>query len=523
MIKMLQGYPYDNKYDYSKSFNTKIEQTNYFNTFTSIIDNEYNEDDEQGYIKENSSFNVNHNYDYLVSVGVNYIIFDNGYKEIFAFITSKEYLSEDITRLNYEVDVIQTFMFDFTIGNSFIERKVCSIAEIADFDEGLNIGEHSLTSESVAFIKGAKYFAMFSGIKNFEVTMTVEGNITHYAEIPSSNAKPSTIIDGVNYPLFFMPLTGDVIPSLLSDHPSLVGIVRFPNCTFTTQQIKIPYLMKTDDIGLGKPVYMTVDYLSDVCVTISSSPNSGSGGNVLKNEIVDFFPYTYYILTDGECEPLIMKPQYLPTWIVVEGRYALSHQPIERFYVNNYKGDTLGKIYNITNTNQMMLPTATSQGMSYISANGGSLKMQRDNAVIGNVLNGVATVGAAIATSGMSLAMGGVQSTVGGINQIRESDQRSQDMMLTPSSISSYGTPSTRNAFETNNVRVLKYSVSDLVKTKIRNFNLRFANKYNNYAIINHKSYKGYIKFIAPNIDSKIDNLYINSIISILERGVYFE
>lgn len=523
MIKLIKSYPYDNKYDYSKTFTTKALQTAYFNTFDSIIDNPYNTENEQGYIKENESFCVEYNYDFLVTNGVNYVIFNNGYKDIFAFITKKEYLAEDTTRLTYEVDVLQTFMFDFTLKNSFIERKVCSISEITDYDEGLSLGEHKIVSEVTAFSKGATYFAMFSGIKNFEVTMDAEGKVTHYAEVPSSNDKPSTTIDGITYPLFFMPLPSGSVPFSLSDHPSLVGVVRMPNCTYDTQEIKIPFLLKGNDVVTGIPFYMTVDYLSTVALNINSVTNSGGGGNVDKGEIVDFFPYTYYVLTDGESEPLIMKPQDLPSSITVYGKYALSHQPIERFYVDGYKGDTTGRTYNITNTNQMMLPTATSQGMAYISANGGSLKMQRDNQVIGNVLGAVATIGGAVATGGASLLTGGIQSTVGGINQVRQTDQRTQDIMLTPSSISSYGTPSTRNSFNTNSVRVLKYSVSELVKTKVRNYVNRFGNKFNNYGTINITSYKGFIKFIAPDIDTKLDNMYINTIIAILERGIYFE
>ena len=95
--------------------------------------------------------------------------------------------------------------------------------------------------------------------------------------------------------------------------------------------------------------------------------------------------------------------------------------------------------------------------------------------------------------------------------------------MLTPNTISSFGTPSTRKAFNTDNVRLLRYSVKDNVKQKINNFIKRYGNKYNNYANIDLKTYKGYIKFISPDIDSKIDNVYINKLQQILERGIYIE
>mgnify|MGYP002609402270 CR=1 FL=1 len=205
MIKLICSYPYDNNYDYTRSFNTKEEQKQFFKTFKCIVDEEYNEGNEHGYIKEGESFCVNYNYDYLVTEGVNYIIFNNGYKDIYAFITSKEYLNEDITRLNYEIDVIQTFLFDITLNNSFIERKVCSINEITDFDEGLNIGEHIIESNIKVFDKDATYFAMFNGFK--EQQLIFDGNVLKsVVDLPFSTSKPLTVIDDVQYPLYFMPL-----------------------------------------------------------------------------------------------------------------------------------------------------------------------------------------------------------------------------------------------------------------------------------------------------------------------------
>ena len=137
MIKLFKGIKFNNSYDYVKGFETKEERNNYFNN------KEYILIDDNNYIKEHAnSFKVHFPYDYLFSNGINYMMFNNGYKDIFAFIIEKEYISEDVTKLIYEIDVIQTYMFDFTIGNSFIERKVCNINEITDIDEGLNICEH---------------------------------------------------------------------------------------------------------------------------------------------------------------------------------------------------------------------------------------------------------------------------------------------------------------------------------------------------------------------------------------------
>ena len=414
-------------------------------------------------------------------------------------------------------------MFNFTLKKSYVERKVCTLSEVSDFDEGLNLGEYRVASDTTIFQKGEKYFAMFNGIKDYSITLDANGKITYYAELPTSKSTPLTKIDGINYPLFFMPLPSGNIPTALADHPSLVGIVRFPDCVYSTQEIGIPFLMRYDPVFENdetEVTYGTVIYEANVCTEITTTTLTGNGGTVTKNEVTDFYPYTVYVLTDGEADPLVMKPQDLPSTITVKGKFALSHIPIERYYIPGYKGDNDGKIYNITNANQMMLPTGNNTASAYLSSNGGSLSMQRKHSVTENIISGIATGLNAVSSGNV---VGGVGSIVGGINRIKESDQRIQDVLLTPNSIASWGTPSTRNAFNTNSVRIVKYTVSETVKNKIRNFVARFGNKYNNYATINLKNYKGYIKFISPDIDSSIDNIYINKIREILERGVYIE
>ena len=200
MIKLIKAFPYDNSYDYVKMFSTKQEQDTYFNTLNKEII------DDTNYIKVENSFNINYEFDYLENEGVNYVIFNNGYKDIYAFIIKKEYVRKEVTRIIYEVDVIQTYMFNFTVENSFVERKVCNINEISDYDEGLYIGEHSIVQDIVALQKTSKYFAMFNGFKEQELIFNDNGKLVSVVDIPYSTSKPLTTIDNVQYPLYFMPL-----------------------------------------------------------------------------------------------------------------------------------------------------------------------------------------------------------------------------------------------------------------------------------------------------------------------------
>ena len=526
MIKLIKSFKYDNSYDYVKMFATKQEQNNYFNSLPNI------RVDETNYLKMHKTINVKYSFDYLENEGINYIIFNNGYKDIYAFIVNKRYVREELTELIYEVDVIQTYMFDFTIAKSFVERKVCNISEITDFDEGLEIGEHIIVQRNVMLEKSTRWFAMFNGFREQQIIYDDDGKIKDVIPFNSALQKPSTLIDGIQYPLFFMPLPNGHLPSSLSDNPSLVGIVRFPNCTYSTQEVKIPLVLKVSDIiGDSEEVnYVNYSLVVNMATEINSSPVNSAGVAIPKNEITDYFPYTYYVLSDGESDPVIMKPQYMPSTLSVKGEFALSHTPVERYFPIGYKGDNTGKIYNITNTNQMMLPTGTNEGANFLTANANSVMQGRKSQITSSVISGVSGMVGIVGSIATGNVLGAVGSAVGAglgvvssINNIKEVDARNKDLEITPNSISSFGTPSTRKAFDTNNVELIKYSVTDNIKTKIQNFVDRYGNKYNNYATINLKTYKGYIKYISPNIDSKIDNIYINKIREIMERGVYIE
>lgn len=318
------------------------------------------------------------------------------------------------------------------------------------------------------------------------------------------------------------------LPTTLTDHPSLIGIIRLPSRDNNYYGMDIPVIVKEDNTF--KNVVQPVLMCSNIKGYNGQFAQTSRSYTVPKVSITDFYPYTYYVLSDGECDPLILQPQHMPSSVQITGISALSHQPIERYFIKGYKGDDDGRVYNITNLNQMMLPTATNEGIGYMSANANTIMQNRKSAITSNVLNGAmgiaSTVGASM-TGGIGVGvMAGantIKNGITGINEIKNSDARHKDQAMTPNSISSFGTPSTRDAFNNNKVSLYKYTIQEKYKNKINNFVERFGNKYNNYATIDLKSYKGYIKMLMPDIDGKIDNMYIDKIISILERGIYIE
>ena len=181
-------------------FRTKEEQDIYFDSLEQIKLYDYD------YLREHEPIEINLSHEYLTNNSVNYLKFNNGYRDVYAFIVEKRYINDEVTDIIIEIDVIQTFMFDFDIKRSFVERKKCTIEEITDFDEGLDLGEHIIQSDTVVFNKESQYFAMFNGFKKQKLIYDKDNVLKGVELLPCATQKPLTIIDYIQYPCYFMPL-----------------------------------------------------------------------------------------------------------------------------------------------------------------------------------------------------------------------------------------------------------------------------------------------------------------------------
>lgn len=83
-------------------------------------------------------------------------------KWFYAFVTSVEYVNPEMTAVTIETDVVQTWMFDYTVHKTFIEREtVANDALYAHtLPEALEYGPIKIASES--FSTGGKYYTVLA-------------------------------------------------------------------------------------------------------------------------------------------------------------------------------------------------------------------------------------------------------------------------------------------------------------------------------------------------------------------------
>ena len=135
-IKLLRNVPLDTTYEHTIYFDDANKQHSYFN----------------GLAKYNLT-----NYTYqrvkrgVSRVGIkadslydcNYMMFQNtsyGDKWFYAYITNVEFINNECSEITFELDVMQTWFFDYSVDHCFVERE---------HTETDVIGEH-IEPESVA-------------------------------------------------------------------------------------------------------------------------------------------------------------------------------------------------------------------------------------------------------------------------------------------------------------------------------------------------------------------------------------
>lgn len=136
----LVNVPWDNNYQNVRNFNDIGAQGAFFsNLFPRINFEEYT------FLRKNKSIRVGVGVDEIREY--NYLYYNNGDgKTYYCFIEDYNYISENVTELIIKIDVYQTYMFEYTILKSFVEREHVTLSsDVAGnytFPEELETGEY---------------------------------------------------------------------------------------------------------------------------------------------------------------------------------------------------------------------------------------------------------------------------------------------------------------------------------------------------------------------------------------------
>ena len=230
-IRMLKDVPLDNTYRNTIYFAYVANQTSYFSGKTKYTFAA------QSYQRvQKGTLRIGRKADDLYDC--NYLMFQNtayGNKWFYAFVTGVEYVNNETSEVSFEIDVMQTWHFDYDVKMSFVEREMSVSDKIGDnlVPENLEIGDYiykdlGLTSlfnlyqiviaatfdENMDDATGGMYGGVFSGL-HYNVFSTWQSAASFIADATEQN-KADGIVSIFMLPVAFTADYQSSIPEVFN-------------------------------------------------------------------------------------------------------------------------------------------------------------------------------------------------------------------------------------------------------------------------------------------------------------------
>lgn len=168
------------------TFANKTAQANYF-----LGLNDYIEYNSCQYQRKDSVMNIPAHIDSIIEY--NYVMYKNDNytnKWFYAFITNMEYINDGLTAVTIETDCFQTWQFDLTWKQSFVEREMIAVSDDVPganlLPEGLEIGELKVQASETIDDLDPVFVIAYTGDHVGQTQVSQDGY--RYNGIPSSVA-----------------------------------------------------------------------------------------------------------------------------------------------------------------------------------------------------------------------------------------------------------------------------------------------------------------------------------------------
>lgn len=135
-VVLCRGVPIESDYKYTLYFDSIAAQNNYF--FSKAFEQFHN----VSYQRERRNY-ITLEIPATQVYACNYLLFKNtsyGEKWFFAFVDSVEYVNDNVTDIHYELDMMQTWMFEYTLMQCLVEREHSVTDKIFENTRPENIG-----------------------------------------------------------------------------------------------------------------------------------------------------------------------------------------------------------------------------------------------------------------------------------------------------------------------------------------------------------------------------------------------
>lgn len=284
-----------------------------------------------------------------------------------------------------------------------------------------------------------------------------------------------------------------------------------------------------------------------------------------------FYPYKYYLLSDGINPPLMIKPELLKSTsdnnIMV--RITLSQTSKYNIFIEGFKKDNgEGQLEGIINNVPLLYPIGSNAYTNYLMTSGNTFNQLNNNALMENDLTlkqntqslelsknqNLLNAGLGVVGSGIGLFTGNIAGGLMGITnnivsgyygneqnkmqgQFNKQNYnmkeyqiesmalaKTNDLLNTPRTMKSMGNDSVFNVFNSgNSLKLYEFGLQERYKSRIEHYFRKYGYRVNRYKKpnTNTRKYFNFVKCIKCDVDSsKIPYNDLQEIESIFESGV---
>lgn len=421
----LLSVPLENDYRHTIYFKNKTAQQVYFYNKIKHSFSDFS------YQRKDDVIRIPESYDTVMNC--NYVMYKNAEynnKLFFAFITDIKYVQPDRTDVYIETDVIQTWMFDIEIKQSFVEREHVKDDNIGanTYPEQLETGDYVVDNKVIyqklvyrGYVLGATTdLTKFDNIESSDRFTNIRGEIYN------------GIYSGVRYFYFNDTATiGNVLVSAANDGKSdtIVSIFMVPK-EFIQHDESGKILAS---FGPNTQLWST-SAGSDVVQTPIYKPTS-INGYIPKNNKLFTYPYCYILMSNNSGGGATYKYElfndvnnlcdfYINFALTPGCSIRLIPKKYNGTESNNEEGLNGGKFPSCSWTTDVYTNWLTQNAINYpvkiasgaVSAITGAVSGAASGAVVGSAAGPVGTVAGAVG-GGLSGAAGGVLSIASTIGE----------------------------------------------------------------------------------------------------------
>lgn len=559
-IRFLANVPFSNDYKHVRWFKTAAEQLSYFTGRTTVhtmAQANFQPTENGTFIACNASIEALH--------GTNYVMFKNDYynRWFYAFVTRIEYVQRNRTNVYFEIDVLQTWRFLFTIKPSLVVREHQQQTYsggnpyINTLDEGLDYGtEYDIVSVShyepellyLVVVAKSKLHAGGDGDATNKITASRNGipqPLCYYVHPFTSNGQVANVTvggQGVNLSSMTTFLT-----SIYQNEDAVNNIVAM----YVTEHIG--YNPSNNDfvasnfevarIADGASENIETLYVKDISTYFKKEIDTGNkytGFRQVDESKLYMYPYCVTILDDMRGNRLEIKNEYVNgsnLKIQVRGSMGTSNKvsySIQDYNTSDGRYDEWEKgaatlEYSVIDNNPNSVPIITDMLSAYLQGNRNSLENQTDSIIFNGMMGVLSSVGGGVAMAGLNptgVVSGGVNAIQGLGNsalQLQALQAKKADINNMPPQLSQMGSNTAYNyGHGYTGFMVVKKQIKPEYVNKLTAFFKKYGYKCNEVKVPNLSTRRSwnYVQTSECLITANLNTDDIRKLQSIFDSGV---